>query len=67
MERPAASAHWAKVAASHLEPGRDLPDLCLPADSWCPGQRPAQLARRAELPKRAMSTPIVRHEVAHCE
>ena len=58
LERPAASAHWAKVLASHLGPLRDWPDFCLPADSWWPGHLPAQEARRADGPKRAMSVPI---------
>ena len=31
--RAAACAAWVKAVRSHLEPGRVLPDDCLPADS----------------------------------
>src|SRR6266536_3113208 len=48
-------------------PCRVLPLRCLPADSWLPGHSPAQDARYAAVGNRDMSTPILRHEGAHCE
>lgn len=58
MERAAAFADSVRVVRSHFEPFLVLPERCFPADSSLPGHIPAQEARRAEEPNRAMSVPI---------
>ena len=56
--RVAARAASVRAARSQRFPRRVFPDLCFPALSLLPGQRPAQLARCPALGKTVMSTPI---------
>ncbi len=55
--RTAPRAHSIKAARNHRWPLRVLPDLCLPALSWLPGQMPAHDAAWAAVGKRLMSSP----------
>src|SRR5665647_1156327 len=47
-----------RAPPSHRLPCLRLPERCLPADSWWPGQTPAQEARLAGVRKRVMSAPV---------
>ena len=58
LSRAARRADSIKVARSHLEPLVVLVEPRLPADSFCPGHRPAHEARWPDVGNTLMSTPI---------